>query len=128
MVQKKVMIIDDDEDDRFFLKSALRKIFAIADCIEAKTGQEAFELLSKASELPSYIFLDINMPCMNGRDCLKKLKSDERFKNISVIMYSTSFTERTIKEFRELGASNHIQKPSDLKKLPEQILEVIGEQ
>lgn len=122
------MIIDDDADDRFFFKSALSKMRLTMDCIEVNGGKEALELLRKAIQLPDYIFLDINMPRIDGRECLKQLKSDEKLKHIPVIMYSTSFSEESIIEFHKLGALSCLFKPTDLKKLPAQILEAIGEQ
>ncbi|WP_339702346.1 response regulator [Algoriphagus aquimarinus] len=128
MKLKNIMIIDDDADDRFFFKDALAKMPHAVECMEANGGQEAFELLRKASQLPNYIFLDINMPRIDGRECLKQLKSDEKLKHIPVIMYSTSFSEESIIEFHKLGASSCLYKPTDLKKLPAQILEAIGEQ
>jgi CheY-like chemotaxis protein len=126
MDHKNFMIIDDDADDRFFFKSALKKMLTSIECMEANGAHEAFELLRKAIQLPNYIFLDINMPRMDGRECLKRLKSDEKLKHIPVIMYSTSFSEESIIEFYKLGALSYLNKPTDLNKLPEQILEAIG--
>ena len=125
MVQKIFMIIDDDQDDRFFFKEALKKMLPSSICLEANGGIEALQLLRTAEQLPDFIFLDINMSRMDGLECLKVLKKDAKLKNISVIMYSTSFTEESIAEFRQLGASSYLNKPTDMNKLPEQILEAI---
>ncbi len=122
------MIIDDDADDRFFFKDALTKMLSSVECIEADGPQEAFEQLRKVTQLPDFIFLDINMPRMDGRECLKQLKSDKKLKHIPVIMYSTSFSEESINEFHKLGALSYLNKPTDMKKLPGQILKVIGGQ
>ncbi|MEO7991340.1 MAG: response regulator [Chryseolinea sp.] len=126
MMEKKiVMIIDDDTDDRFFFKEALTEMPSSIECLEAKGSREAFELLRRAEKLPDFIFLDINMPIMDGRECLKELKKDADLKSIPVIMYSTSFTDKSIAEFRALGAYHYLNKPTDVNKLSEQILEAI---
>lgn len=125
MDKKKIMIIDDDADDRFFFKEVITKKLNSAACVEAYDGADALSQLRKADQLPNFIFLDVNMPRMNGRDCLKQLKRDGKLKQIPVIMYSTSFSEESIKEFHQLGASMCLNKPTDMNKLPAQIMEAI---
>lgn len=120
-----IMIIDDDADDRFFFKDVVKKMPRSFSCMEANGCEEAIGLLRTAAHLPHFIFLDINMPRLDGRECLKQLKKDAKLKHIPVIMYSTSFSEETIREFHNLGASNYLEKPTDLNRLPEQILEAI---
>lgn len=119
------MIIDDDADDRFFFNEVVTKMPSAAECMEAKGCEEAIHLLKTGEQLPHYIFLDINMPRHDGRECLKKLKKDANLKHIPVIMYSTSFSEATIKEFHMLGASNYLNKPTDINNLSAQILEAV---
>jgi CheY-like chemotaxis protein len=119
------MIIDDDADDRFFFKDAVKKIQSSVKFMEANGCEAGIALLRTAEHLPHFIFLDINMPRMDGSECLKQLKADARLKHIPVIMYSTSFCEASINEFHQLGASNYLNKPTDLNTLPEQILETI---
>ena len=119
------MIIDDDEDDRFAFTSALKEMLSSTECMEAESGDKALVQLRESEILPDFIFLDINMPRMNGYDCLKELKGDKKLQNIPVIMYSTSLTEQSIKEFRTLGASSYLIKPNDLSKLPEAIIKAI---
>ncbi len=125
MNEKIFMIIDDDADDRMFFKEALKEMLPSSVCLEANDGIAALEVLHNAEQLPDFIFLDINMPRMGGRKCLKELKKNAKLKSIPVIMYSTSFTEESINEFYKLGASSYLNKPTDMNKLPEQILEAI---
>jgi len=126
MMDKKIfMIIDDDSDDIMFFKEALKEMLPSSVCLEANGGIEALQLLRKSEKLPNFIFLDMNMPRMDGRQCLKELKKDAKLKSIPVIMYSTSFTEESINELHKLGASSYLNKPSDMNKLPAQILEAI---
>ncbi|OBX24529.1 CheY-like chemotaxis protein [Gelidibacter algens] len=119
------MIIDDDADDRFFFKAAVRKMQSSVKFMEANGCEEAIILLRTAEHLPHFIFLDINMPRMDGSECLKQLKREAKLEHIPVIMYSTSFSEESINEFHTLGASTYLKKPTDMNLLPEQILEVI---
>lgn len=121
-MKKKFLIIDDDEDDRFFFKKAIEGLFNSAVCLEADEGLDALNQLRKAEQLPDFIFLDVNMPRMDGKECLQELKKDAKLKNIPVIMYSTSLSKASIEEFRTLGSSYYLSKPADINKLPEQIL------
>ena len=123
--KKVFMLIDDDEDDRFFFKEALTDVLGSVDCLEANGCVEGLELLRKAEPLPHFIFLDINMPGMDGRECLKELRKDSKLKSIPVIMYSTSFSDKIIAELHALGASGCLNKPTDMNKLPAQILKAI---
>ncbi|MFA5296864.1 MAG: response regulator [Lutibacter sp.] len=119
------MIIDDDKDDRFFFKEALTEMLSSVECLEANSGIEALELLRKVEQLPNFIFLDLNMRHMDGRECLKQLKRDDKLKHIPVIIYSTSFSEESTNELYKLGASRFLNKPTDMSKLPAQIYEAI---
>lgn len=122
MEKKIFMIIDDDEDDRFFFKEALTKLNAAIVCIEAIDGADAIKVLHASKELPDFIFLDMNMPRMDGRECLKELKSDTKLKTIKVVMYSTFFSDQSIHDFMQLGAATYLKKPTDLNLLLEQIV------
>ncbi len=125
MVQNIFMIIDDDADDRMFFVDALKQMLSSTVCLEANGGIEALRQLRKVEQLPDFIFLDINMPRMDGSECLKELKKDAKLKSIPVIMYSTSFSDASIAEFRALGALSFLNKPTDMNKFPTQILEAI---
>ncbi len=120
------MIIDDDRDDRFFFREALTGMLSSPLCLEAIDGEDGLSQLRKAKQLPDFIFLDVNMPRMDGRECLKELKNDPNLRNIPVIMYSTSFSKESIEEFRAIGSSYYLNKPTDMNKLPEQILVAIN--
>lgn len=116
------MIVDDDLDDRFFFKEAIEGMLNSNVCREANDGVEALNQLRKEVQLPDFIFLDVNMPRMGGRECLIELKKDAKLKNIPVIMYSTSFSKESVEEFRILGSAHYLNKPTDMNILPEQIL------
>lgn len=123
--KKLLMIVDDDKDDRFFFRSAIRKNNPSYECIEAENGADAIKQLRKAKLLPDFIFLDLNMPKMDGRECLIELKKDKTLKTIPVIIYSTSEYNVDINVTKELGADYFLTKLSDIYPLPEELLKAM---
>ena len=112
-----VLNVDDDQEDREFFCDALREIDPSITCIVASGGMAALSMLQRQSPLPDYIFLDINMPMMDGKQCLKALKNIPAFESIPVIMYSTSTDTREIQECYKLGAVDFLIKPHSYEKL-----------
>ena len=106
-----VLLIDDDEDDRDFFQFALESINNNIVYMGAESGYDALNLLKK-DPLPDYIFLDLNMPAMSGRECLIELKKSPALKHIPVIIFSTSSDPRDKEETKQLGAVDFITKPS----------------
>jgi CheY-like chemotaxis protein len=112
-----VLNVDDDQEDRDFFCEALREIDPSITCLIAGSGMEALSLLQNQKTLPDYIFLDINMPMMDGKQCLKALKSIAELQLIPVIMYSTSADTSEIRECYKLGAEDFLIKPHSFEKL-----------
>jgi len=111
-------LVDDDIDDVLIFQEALKKINDKIPLFYVYNGKEALDFLSEHSHpLPRIIFLDINMPKMDGKECLKAIKSDDRFRHIPVIMYTTSSQSRDIEETMMLGATGFITKPSSINEL-----------
>lgn len=121
------LLVDDDTDDSDLIFEVLNEINPTVKYTYAMEGPEALTLLDNGY-MPGIIFLDINMPGMNGWQCLSKLKADDRFKNIPVVMYSTSSYQHEIEKAFELGALAFFTKPNHyslLKKNMQIILEAI---
>ncbi|MGZ3900275.1 MAG: response regulator [Bacteroidia bacterium] len=116
-----LMIVDDDKDDRFFFEMAVKELGKGFECISAENGIDAIEKLQAMEQLPDYIFLDLNMPLMNGRECLTELKKNQKLKCIPVIMYSTSSFSEDMDSVRKLGASYYLPKPANIMSLPTDI-------
>ncbi len=132
MAVKIVMIIDDDADDRALFCETLQEIDSAVACIECSGGIEALEILKRPQQtLPDYIFLDLNMPRMNGKQFLQELKNNEDLKEVPVIIYSTSKIEADVKSTHQQGAVRFITKPytmSDLRQtIRDLLLELRGE-
>ena len=129
MPDKRVfLIVDDDPDDCMFFCEAVHEIDPTADCIIAENGEIALsKLRNELKEMPDFIFMDLNMPRMDGKQCLSELKKDIALKNIPVIIFTTSSYKKDEDDTRRLGASYYISKPPDFKKLHSEIEYVIRE-
>jgi CheY-like chemotaxis protein len=115
---KRFLLIDDDSDDRELFSEALASVSSVIVCDLAADAEEALDkLVSKELDTPDMIFLDINLPVMTGWQFLTSLKSQEAYKDIPVIMYSTSSNQRDKDIAKDLGALCFITKPSAFKKL-----------
>ncbi len=112
------LLADDDADDKTLFCEALSEIDPAIVCHTASDGKEALQILSEQQIMkPNIIFLDINMPVMDGWQCLVKLKEHNTHKDIPVIMYSTSSYQRDIEQALEGGAFCFFTKPSDYREL-----------
>ncbi len=99
-----ILIVDDDAEDMELFGQAVAEIDSSIACVEAYNGLEALKILKRNEWLPDYIFLDINMPLMNGRKCLEEIKNNDAYMRIPVIIYSTTRDADQIRACRELGA------------------------
>lgn len=125
MAAEKVFLIDDDPDDRDFFCEALEEVAADILCYTAVNGRKALsQIINKEIETPDVIFLDINMPQMNGWQVLSTLKQYEPYESVPVIMYSTSSHPEDIEKARQLGALCLFTKPNDYNDL-KKALEII---
>jgi CheY-like chemotaxis protein len=112
------LLADDDADDKTLFCEALAEINPDIVCHTASDGKEALAILSKKQiDKPNIIFLDINMPVMDGWQCLGRIKEDHDHRDIPVIMYSTSSYQRDIELALESGAFCFFTKPSDYREL-----------
>ncbi len=119
------MIVDDDQDDCDIFCEAVTKIDEFALCHRARNGEDALLKLRRMELQPDFIFLDLNMPRMNGIQCLAELKKDAKLKDIPVVILSTSSSQKDIDETSKLGAIYFITKPSDFTTLSKKLSFVI---
>lgn len=99
-----ILNVDDDEEDIEIFCDAVREIDSSIICLVAKSADEALKILNSDIDLPSYIFLDINMPKVDGNTCLMEIKKDRRLNRIPVIMYSTHTRKTDIETYKALNA------------------------
>ena len=125
-MHKVIFLIDDDIDDQEFFVEAVKEVDPNIVCHLASSCDEGLELLNKSSVLPDYIFLDLNMPKVDGKKCLLELKKNARVKDIPVIIYSTSSLKKDIDETKVMGAVHFLTKPAAFRELCEAIENVLS--
>jgi CheY-like chemotaxis protein len=110
-----VLCIDDDSDDVAFFCDAIGTIDTSYTCIAAPNGKDGLNILTDVR--PDYIFLDINMPVMNGKETLKVIRQNSCLRNIPVYMLSTTSNPAELKRYKELGATDCLVKPNRFEDL-----------
>ena len=113
---KRILLIDDDADDQIYFQDAINELNESLECEVANNGREAIEQM-RIPPPPDLIFLDLNMPVMNGYECLAYLKNEDRYKNIPVVIFTTSKSSNDIEKSRRLGAELFFTKPSNFNTL-----------
>jgi CheY-like chemotaxis protein len=108
-----ILYAEDDLDDLFMIRQAFEQFDGTTQIVNATNGFEALEQLNEAKaekNLPCLIILDINMPGMNGREALIRIRQSEDFKNIPVVLFTTSSSELD-KVFAKKWGAEFITKP-----------------
>ncbi|HEY8959381.1 response regulator [Chitinophaga sp.] len=111
-----VLLIDDDIDDRMIFGEVLKELAPDIIYHEAINGEDALLKLND-DIVPDLIFVDLNMPRIDGKQFLAEIQQQEHLKHIPVVIYTTSSHESDKKETRELGASYFLTKPNSLHEL-----------
>ena len=124
-MRKNVFLVDDDRDDREIFIEALAEVDDSFSCFTAENGEDAIKKLHASAIIPDYIFLDLNMPRMNGRECLVEIKSIKQLKEIPVIIYTTSSLQKEKEELEKLGAWMFLTKPSNFSDLCHSLKQVL---
>jgi len=126
--KKTFLLVDDDVDDQDIFVIALGKVDKNIACIRASDGPRAIvKLKTDGQFIPDYIFLDMNMPKMNGLQCLSEIRRINRSKKVKIFMYTTTADPYLIKASKELGADGLLVKPASLNKLIETLRNLLQE-
>ena len=123
-IVKNIFLVDDDTDDQEFFVEAISGLKNISLSGIANNGRKALDLLNNCTLLPDFIFLDFNMPLMNGMECLREIKKLPRTKDIPVFMLSNAFEQADLS--RELGAKGFIKKCSEITAFRKELDRVIN--
>ena len=117
-MSKTILLADDDKDDADIFQQALRAVDPSIGFSHVDNGSALFAYLNDEKNVrPSVIFLDLNMPEMNGWQCLAKIKNEKKFESIPIIIYTTSSNPREYEIAQDLEAHGLITKPTDPKVL-----------
>ena len=122
---QRILLVEDDKDDQQFFCEALSDIHPTIFCQVASNGLEALSLLSVHPPF-DMIFLDLNMPKIDGFECLKVMKSHILYRNIPVIILSTSDRQEDIARCKALGATNFFTKPTSYTCLFEKLKNILA--
>jgi len=120
-----VLMADDDEDDCYLVESAFREIGIAHDLRFVGDGKELLNYLynkrgfadSEKYPRPNLILLDLNMPRIDGREALTRIKSDPKLRDIPVLILTTSKEERDVALSKLAGASSFLSKPEAFEDL-----------
>ncbi|MBS0032154.1 response regulator [Chitinophaga sp. 22321] len=115
---QQIMIIDDDPDDRNFFQEAIHNISPVIETHVCDSGIQALAMFQENKiSAPDYIFLDFNMPLMNGRECLVELKKILQHKITNIVILSTSDMKEDMEDALRLGAKLFLTKPNTFQEL-----------
>jgi len=120
-LKTKILIVDDDADDREIVRDAFDALGAEFDYVFLENGDKLIDYLNADGndQSSSLILLDLNMPGKDGRESLKEIKSDSRLRHIPTIVFTTSSSPRDKQGAYDLGANCFITKPDTFNKLTE---------
>ena len=122
IAEKKIMLVDDNSDLLDFLREAMNADFA--EIITATGGEKAFRMISEGI-LPDIIVSDVNMPEGDGYTFCNRLKSDERYMHIPVILLTARGEEQSQEDVYKVGADAYMAKPFETETLTELIRNLI---
>lgn len=121
-----IFLVDDDADDQEIFLIALKEVDDSIVCVTATDGMEALSKLNDNGFRPDCIFLDLNMPRMDGKQCLVELKAEPRLRHIPVVIYSTSSESKDVTETLAMGAADFMTKPPGINELIEKLRLVLA--
>jgi CheY-like chemotaxis protein len=122
----RLLLADDDKDDCLLFKEALEEIPIATELTVVNDGEQLMLHLSDTKELPAALFLDLNMPRKNGFECLEEIRQHSYFKEIPVIIISTSFDLAVSQSLFEKGANHYICKPTEFGNLKKALFKALS--
>lgn len=129
-MQAQVLIADDDPDDRFLILRALRRCDAALSASAVRDGVELIAHLharqARSLPLPRLVLLDLNMPCMEGREVLRQVRSNSALKDLRVVVLTTSVQHEDGARAMALGANACLSKPEAFATLVEILRPHVG--
>jgi two-component system cell cycle response regulator DivK len=116
-LRQKILVVDDNRDNRELVVKVLRN--RGYDMVEAVDGEDA--LRKAQDERPGLILMDISLPKMDGYEVIRRLKSQEEYKDIPIVALTAHVMTGDKDRAMNAGCIGYIPKPIDIHELPEQI-------
>ncbi len=120
----KLLVVDDSSTMRRIIKNTLQRL-GYEDILEAEHGLQAWEIMDSVDGI-KILITDWNMPEMNGLDLVKKVRADNRFVDIPIIMVTTEGGKAEVITALKAGVNNYIVKPFTPQVLKEKLEIVLG--
>ena len=121
-----LLLIDDDDDDVLFFSDALQEIYPAAILHRFASAEEALRQMEQAKTSdPDLIFIDINMPAINGWECLRQIKKMAGWQKIPIVMYSSASLQNSGVAPADVGATAFYQKSDSFDELKDRLKQVI---
>jgi CheY-like chemotaxis protein len=120
-----ILLVDDDDDCRMLVRDAIAECKVSNSVFEARNGEEAMAMLKKVSQgapRPGLIYLDIEMPKLDGISTLKQIKADPQLRDIPVVMMTGVSDENQMREAAECGANSYTIKPANAEQFLRTVL------
>lgn len=119
-----ILNVDDDIDDREMFHAAINALDPKVDCLQFESGRKVLEYLAHAKVPPDFIFIDINMPKMNGYECVEHIRQIPGNAHLPIVMYSTGFNPIQQKDFKDPDI-RYVRKTSRLSELVQSIQKIL---
>jgi len=119
-----VLLVDDSSTMRRIIRNHLKKI-GITNIFEASDGREALDVLFNNMHI-EMAFLDMDMPIIDGMECLDQIRSSHHFQNIVIIMLSSESDESIRRDALRAGANDYLVKPFSFEELKEKVVRFLG--
>lgn len=113
-----ILLVEDDKDDYDFFILALNSIENIDYSLTwKKDGVEALQYLNSLDSKPDLVVLDLNMPKKNGFDTLQEIRKNEKFKDVRINIFTTSFSNSHLEYCKKLGCNGYYTKAPSIAEL-----------
>lgn len=119
-------LVDDDQDDREIFCAVFELVAPNSICLTAANGQIALETIEGGQVNPDIIFLDLNMPLMNGRQFLQEIRTKNIIQHIPVVVLTTTTDHATQTSVLQLGAKDFVTKPDKFADWEKAISNIVG--
>ena len=132
MTNKNILLVEDNPDDEALAIRALKKSNLINDIAVARDGAEALDYLfctgqykdRDANDMPALILLDLKLPKIDGLEVLRRLRGDDRTKNLSIVALTSSSEEQDLIDSYDLHVPSYVRKPVDFNHITDAVAQV----